>query len=169
MGKLKPLPKKREKGQPKIDGFLVKKKKRVTNNASKTPKAPRAPIPKNKKIIDVDDDDVIFIDHKEGCQIDLTGESPEKEKPKKTPELVDGFDLSNSEGNKVVEPEAMEVEPKEVFDIFKKKKKDVSGHVPAGATAVLEMRRVGDVTWRRFKTHGANAAGVAMCELASWP
>jgi len=103
---VKALPKKREKGQPKIDGFLVKKKKRVTNNASKTPKAPRAPrapIPKNKKIIDVDvdgDGDVILIDHKTGdrTQIDLTGESPEKEKP------GPDFDISKSEGNKAVEP-----------------------------------------------------------------
>ena len=104
---VKALPKKREKGQPKIDGFLVKKKKRVTNNASKTPKAPRAPrapIPKNKKIIDVDadgDGDVILIDHKTGdrTQIDLTGESPEKEKP------GPDFDIPKSEGDKAVEPE----------------------------------------------------------------
>lgn len=104
---VKALPKKREKGQPKIDGFLVKQKKRVTNNASKTPKAPRAPrapIPKNEKIIDVDadaDGDVILIDHKTGdrTQIDLTKESPEKEKP--DPD----FDISKSEGDKAVEPE----------------------------------------------------------------
>ena len=101
---VKALPKKREKGQPKIDGFLVKKKKRAEDNASKTPKAPRAPrapIPKNAKIIDADGDgdDVIFIDRKAGSQIDLTGESPEKEKP--DPD----FDMAKSEGDKVVKPE----------------------------------------------------------------
>ena len=99
---VKALPKKREKGQPKIDGFLVKKKKRAEDNASKTPKAPRAPrapIPKNAKIIDADGgDDVIFIDRKAGSQIDLTGESPEKEKP--DPD----FDMAKSEGDKAVEP-----------------------------------------------------------------
>ena len=99
MGWRKALPKKRAKGQPKITTVFAKKKRqRAEDNDSETT-APRGPKPKKKKIIDVDDDDVIFIDRKAGSQIDLTGESPEKEKP------GPDFDIPKSEGDKAVEPE----------------------------------------------------------------
>ena len=74
------LPKTRAPDQPKITtAFAKKKRQRDEDNDSKTT-APRGPKPKNEKI-DADADDVIFTGHKTGCQIDLTGESPEKEKP----------------------------------------------------------------------------------------
>ena len=53
------------------------------------------------------------------------GESELYCEPKKTPELVEGFDMAKSVGDKVVEPQAMEV-----FDIFKDKKKKETESIP---------------------------------------
>ena len=92
------LPTTRAPDQPKITTVFAKKKRqRAEDNDSETT-APRGPKPKNEKI-DVDADDDVILDLKKGCQIDLNGESPEKEKP------GPDFDIPKSEGDKAVEPE----------------------------------------------------------------